>query len=196
MTQLASIPHLGSDTLLRMQQAGRSLAPIALVLLLGACTFPFPDQQQGPNPQYTPVEIATSLEEGFELMELLEVLVLVNREDCRLFEYRRGTFSPHSAEWCLDYSGADPEPFTERATDEFDQLVASLDVGRARFSDLIDVEYSPDGKLTRATFEFFYNFGTELLVFDPGYRLPADKPGERWHEVVNADWYLVKVDWN
>ena len=56
----------------------------------------------------------------------------------------------------------------QRATDELDQLVASLDVGHARFSDLIDVEHSSDGTLSRATFRALCDFGTETLVSDPG----------------------------
>jgi hypothetical protein len=180
-----------------MRRFGRSLVLIAALLLSGACAVPSSDLQQGPYPESTPDEITTRLKQGFELMERHGVLVLVDREDCRLIEYRNGTFSPHSAKWCFDYArAAEPEPFIERATDDFNQLVSSLDVGRARFSEVIEVGYSSDGKLTRATFKFVYNFGTELLVFDPGYRLPADEAGERWHQVVNADWYLEKVDWN
>jgi len=117
-----------------MHRFGRILALIAPFLLLGACAFPFSDQQQMPYPQSTPDEVTARLKQAFELLELNRVSVLVNRTDCRLIEYRRGTFSPNSVEWCLEYAGGEPAPLTEEVTDEYYQLVASLDVGRAAFS--------------------------------------------------------------
>jgi len=179
-----------------MHRFGRILALIAPFLLLGACAFPFSDQQQMPYPQSTPDEVTARLKQAFELLELNRVSVLVNRTDCRLIEYRRGTFSPNSVEWCLEYAGGEPAPLTEEVTDEYYQLVASLDVGRAAFSAMNNAEYSADWRLIEATFTFIYNFGTELLVFDPGYRLPTDEPGERWYEAIDNEWYIVKVDWN
>ncbi len=44
-------------------------------------------------------------------MNIHEVLVLADGEGFRRFEFRRGTFSADSGEWCLDYAGAESELF-------------------------------------------------------------------------------------
>ncbi|NNC91168.1 MAG: hypothetical protein HKN80_01615 [Acidimicrobiia bacterium] len=174
-----------------MRRLSRFLAVVVALAMPAACAG---DDGAGGEP--TPAQVAARLGQAVEAMERQQLSALVNRDNCRLIEYRGGTFSSHRSEWCIDYASSEPDPFTGTATDDFTSLTAALDVGRATFAALSDVAYSAEGKLNRATFTYFYSFGSELLVFDPGYRLPLDEPGERRHEAVDEDWYLVTVDWN
>lgn len=169
---------------------------IAVVLALGACGDVAGEPASAERAAQTPAQVAERLADALGVLERAEVSVLMNRANCRLIVYSAGSFAAHVADWCVALAPVLPGAFTERADADFDRLVGALDVGRAAFSGVVVDGHTQAGEIDGATFRFSYGFGSELLVFEPGYALPADVPGERWHEPIDDDWYLVQVDWN
>ena len=169
---------------------------LALSLVLCACGSAS-DASGGSTPAQPSIEdVVGRLEIALDLLAEQRVSVIMNRSNCRLIDYADGSFTAHVADWCVALAGGRPGAFTDDASADFDGLVAALDVGRAAFADASVEGHSPSGEITGATFRYTYGFGSELLVFDPGYALPTNVPGERWYETIDDAWYLVTVDWN
>ncbi len=62
----------------------------------------------------------------------------------------------------------------------------------------IKIEYGPDGALRTA--ELAINtadqFRRDALIYNPGYVLPEDIPGEVVNHRIDSDWYYRWEDWN
>lgn len=126
--------------------------PLALALLAGLAAG---CESGAGDTSPTPEQVVERLAEALYLTEAHRVVVLVNRDDCRLLEYQGGRFSMSDEEWCVRYAGeagGQAGPFTTAATEDLDHLVAALDVGRTQFWSLADVSHSEGGQTTRAAF--------------------------------------------
>lgn len=163
---------------------------IGFVLLLAtACS----DTRQSQPPPPEPHEIAAALTEAMTVLEPEQVTMLRNGDTCRRIEYRRGAFASASAEHCS--YGMNPfQPLDDTATADIEHIARALDVGRTDFAG-VDVIYATDGTPTRAGFIYNYFMGQEVFVYEPGYRLPPDQPGEQTHTAISHDWYLTSVNW-
>ncbi|MGK5685313.1 hypothetical protein [Actinoplanes sp. URMC 104] len=63
--------------------------------------------------------------------------------------------------------------------------------------DWVQISYRPDGGIRAAqlSVDGINKFKRDTLVYDPGYTLPEDRPGETVHVRIDADWYYRWDDW-
>jgi hypothetical protein len=116
-------------------------------------------------------------------------------------------------DWCQAYSddrerranvlkgsctpGNDYELFDDASEKRFIEL-------KSKLKDLpydvryIEMEYGPGGALRKAvmSIDTLYPFTRDGIVYDPGYVLPADRPGEFVSHRIDSDWYSTWEDWN
>jgi len=62
----------------------------------------------------------------------------------------------------------------------------------------IEVDYGPDGapRAAELAVDTVNPFRRDSLIYDPGYRLPRDIPGEIINHRIDANWYYRWEDWN
>ena len=166
---------------------------VAAAVVLAARCWPTSDGGAQPPPPEAD-EIAAALADAMVVLETDQVTRLLSTSSCQRIEYRRGAFASAWAERCSH--GMSPfRPLDGNATADIERITGAFDVGRADFWGIDRVEFSPDGKLLRAEFKFAFFLGGEVFVYEPGYRLPPDQSGQRWHAAIDQDWYQYRVDW-
>lgn len=170
---------------------GKIVALVVVCLGFAACSTSDEAETSPPGPG----QVAALLTDRVAVVEADRVTVVRSPDNCQLLEYRGGTFANRSADWCVERLSAPWIAFDQEAKQDLERLVAALNVGRADFSGIDGVAYSDNGLLQRAEFEFSYDFGTEVFVYEPGYVLPVDDPQETRYHAIDRDWYWVEVDW-
>jgi len=167
-------------------------ALVGIVALVAAACSAAPEAQP-PPPE--PHEITAALTEAMTVLEPDQVTMLRTGDRRRRIEYRRGAFASASAEHC-SYEMNPCRALDDDAAADIDRIAAALDVGRTDFAGVDRVIYSSDGAVMQAEFHYYYLFGSEVFIYEPGYHLPPDEPGrERVYTAIDQNWYLATVDW-
>ena len=132
----------------------------------------------------------------FPRFEELHLIAYRKQDWCSVLETKSGSFATNERETCTYIATTAPKPFTPEARQELADLAGAVESAFSRVYIIDRVIYSPEGKLTRAEFDFSAPFSRHSFVYEPGYTLPTDMGGEMQFKRIDENWYYVWEDWN
>lgn len=142
------------------------------------------------------LEDTRALQKIFPILEADQVTAFRYQDWCKLISYSRGSFANSAEPTCVFMAVGTPNPLDAKAEIDLDRLWKEVRSTRSGVYVISEIRYNPTGKLIRGEFDCSSGFVRARYVFDPGYTLPHDLPGERLHTKINADWYHIREDWN
>ncbi len=88
------------------------------------------------------------------------------------------------------------KPFDDASEKRFLELQSKLDALPYDVT-WITIEYGPGGGLREAVLSIKTTFPPryDSLIYDPGYTLPANTPGQVMNHRIDTDWYYRWEDW-
>lgn len=159
------------------------------VLLIGDCG-------SGGRHDRSHASDAQALQKLFPTLEGDGVTAFRYQDWCKVISYKRGHFANTTEPSCIFMATATPNPFDEQAKTDLERIWNSVRSTRVGVFQIADLRYDPAHRLNYGVFDFSSGFVRERYVFDPGYKLPEDEPGERLHTRINDKWYHIREDWN
>lgn len=141
-------------------------------------------------------EDVMALQKVFPLLESNKVTAIRHQDWCQVLGYSRGNFTNTTTETCCFIVEEPRGMFDKQARADLERIWKEVKAADAGVLEISDIRYSSTGKLIHGVCDCSSDFVRERYVFDPGYSLPLDQPGERYHTKINADWYHVREDWN
>ncbi len=167
----------------------KSVWPILLIGLLCGCAGH--KKQASDYAQDT-----AALEEIFPVLEASEVTAFRYQDSCKVLSYTRGSFANPNESTCIYAATETPEVFDIAAEDDLENIWQQVKSTRSGVYIISDIQFDAADKLIYGEFDCSGGFTRQRYVFDPGYTLPEDLPGERWHTRIDDDWYYINEDWN
>lgn len=140
------------------------------------------------------LENTRALQKAFPILEADQVTAFRYQDWCKVISYSRGSFANSTEATCVFMVVETPNPFDAEAEIDLDRIWKEVRSTRSGVFIISEIRYNPTGKLIRGEFDCSSGFVRSRYVFDPGYTLPDDLPGERLHTKINAEWYHISED--
>ncbi|MBE9030517.1 hypothetical protein IQ266_12325 [filamentous cyanobacterium LEGE 11480] len=162
---------------------------LSIVLLTGCATSAKDPSRHAPD--------TVALAKLLPVLEKNKVTNFHYQDWCKLLSYKRGSFvKTPEPDYCRAQPSETPKAFSTKAEADFEQMWQQVKLTRSGVYVISDIRYDAAGKIVYAEFDCTHEFVRQRYVYEPGYKLAADLPHERWNTKINANWYYVREDWN
>lgn len=174
-----------------MKSIGKAaLFILALILLIPFVIVGYINFDVASQP--SDLEVVSQLKTKFAVLTKYQIKNYRNQNWCKLFEYPSGTFSNVDNTNCTFYvDPISPKRFDSSSKDDFNSVVAMMDLDDLEIGGVVNVEYGPDG-IIGADFHVM-NLKT-TYVFKENYgEVPKGNGRNLVYVRIDDDWYTENL---